>query len=65
MTVKDKLRQEIEVLSDQMAEEVYCFVRFIEVEKEKEKFTGFAQKVSEQSFQHIWDNQEDAAYDKL
>ena len=65
MTIKDKLKQEIEGLSDETVKEAYYFIKFIEIEKEKEKLTKFAQKISEQSFLRVWDNREDSAYDRL
>ena len=65
MTVKEKLKQEIDELSEDTAEEVFYFVKFIETEKEKKMFNRIAQKTSEPSFIKIWDNPEDAAYDKL
>ncbi len=65
MTVKEMIKNEIDKLPENMLVEVYDFVRFLETKKERELLTQAAQKMSETSFEKIWDNEEDSAYDKL
>lgn len=65
MTVKEMLKKEIDKLPESMLIEIYDFVRFLETKKERELLTKASQKMSETSFQKIWDNEEDSAYDKL
>ncbi|MGR3317776.1 MAG: toxin-antitoxin system, antitoxin component, Xre family protein [Candidatus Anammoxibacter sp.] len=65
MTVKEMVKKEIDKLPENMFVEVYDFVRFLETKKEKALHTQCAQKMSEISFEKIWDNEEDSVYDKL
>jgi hypothetical protein len=65
MTVKEMIRQEIDKLPENMLIEVYDFVRFLETRKDRELLTKASQKMSEASFEKIWNNEEDSAYDKL
>lgn len=65
MTVKEMIKKEIEKLPENMLVEVYDFVRFLETKKDKELLTQTSQKMSEISFEKIWNNEEDSDYDKL
>lgn len=65
MSVKELIKKEIDKLPENMLAEVYDFVRFLEVKKERELLVRASQKLSRSSFERIWDNEEDAAYDRL
>ena len=65
MTVKEMIKNEIDKLPENMLVEVYDFVRFLETKQERELLTQASQKMSETSFEKIWNNEEDSAYDKL
>lgn len=65
MTVKEMIKKEIEKLPENMLVEVYDFVRFLETKKDRELLTQTSQKMSEISFEKIWNNEEDSEYDKL
>ncbi|MCR4315716.1 MAG: toxin-antitoxin system, antitoxin component, Xre family protein [Planctomycetes bacterium] len=63
MTVKEELIEEIEKLPEELAQEVFRFLRFIESEEEKRSLAKSAQKMSESSFEKYWDNELDAECD--
>ena len=65
MTVKEMIKKEIDKLPENMLVEVYDFVRFLETKKERELLTQASQKMSEISFEKIWNDEEDSEYDKL
>ncbi|MCP4265508.1 MAG: toxin-antitoxin system, antitoxin component, Xre family protein [Candidatus Brocadiaceae bacterium] len=65
MTVKEMIKKEIDKLPENMLVEVYDFVSFLETKKERELLTQASRKISETSFEKIWNNEEDSAYDKL
>ena len=65
MSVKELIKKEIDNLSEDLAEEVYNFVKFIEIRNEKNLFAEFSQRLSNESFRKIWDNEEDAIHDSL
>ena len=65
MSVKELLKIEIEKLPDNLAPEVYNFIIFLESQKDKQELARSVQALSEVSFEKIWDNEEDALYDKL
>ncbi len=65
MTVKEMIKKEIDKLPENMLVEVYDFVRFLETKKGRELLTQASRKISETSFEKIWNNGEDSAYDKL
>lgn len=48
-----------------MLAEVLDFIQFIEQKHEKGVLMQVAQKLSERSFEKVWDDEEDAVYDKL
>ena len=65
MSVKELIKKEIDNLSEDLAEEVYNFVIFLESRREKNLFAKLSQELSTPSFQKIWDNEEVAIYDNL
>lgn len=65
MLVKERIIKEIDKLPENMLIEIYDFVKFLEMKKEKELLTSASQKISEESFDKIWNNEEDSIYDKL
>jgi mRNA-degrading endonuclease RelE of RelBE toxin-antitoxin system len=65
MSVKEMLKREIDSLPEEILKEIYDFVKFLEFKSEKEMLAKVSQRLSESSFQKIWDNEEDAVYDSL
>ena len=65
MLVKERIIKEIDKLPENMLIEIYDFVKYLEMKKEKELLTSASQKISESSFDEIWNNEEDSVYDKL
>jgi hypothetical protein len=63
--MKDRIKDEVDKLPDNILAEVYDFIKFLEERKEKAILVKSAQDLSATSFQKIWDNEEDAVYDKL
>jgi len=60
---KQRFLKELEGLSEEKINEVYDFIAFL---REREKLsTPMITKLSEPSFNRIWDNEEDSAYDDL
>jgi ABC-type glycerol-3-phosphate transport system substrate-binding protein len=58
------LIEKIRLLPPQRQAEVEDFVDFL-AQKEEQKLTVAAMKMSEKSFEKVWDNEEDAVYDEL
>lgn len=65
MSMKDEIKNEVDKLPDNILAEVYDFIKFLEVRKEKAILAKASQDLSATSFQKIWDNEEDAVYDNL
>jgi len=65
MSLRELIKKEIDGLPENILIEVYDFMQFLEVRKEKNLLARASQELSVPSFQKIWDNEEDAAYDKL
>lgn len=65
MSVKDLIKNEIEKLPENLLEEVFDFIRFLEIKREKNLLTRASQKLSVTTFEKVWDNEEDAVYDSL
>ncbi|HLE87898.1 MAG TPA: DUF2281 domain-containing protein [Candidatus Brocadiaceae bacterium] len=65
MTVKEMIKTEIEKLPENLLAEVFDFIQFLEMKKEKNLLAKASQKLSTASFEKIWDNKEDAVYDSL
>ncbi len=61
MSIREKLVEKIKghEESDQFLQAVYDFIRYLEFKQEQEIYS----KLSEKSFDTIWNNDEDAAYD--
>jgi hypothetical protein len=57
----DKIRQ----LPPQRMAEVEDFVDFLRARDDEQRLTHAAAKASEASFAQVWDNDEDAAYDRM
>lgn len=59
------LFEKIKQLPPQRMAEVEDFVDFLREREAEHRLTHAAAKVSEASFAQIWDNDEDAAYDRM
>jgi hypothetical protein len=57
----DKIKQ----LPPQRMAEVEDFVDFLRAREDEHRLTQAAAKASEASFAQVWDNDEDAAYDRM
>ena len=57
----DKIKQ----LPPQRMAEVEDFVDFLREREAEQRLTRAAAKASEASFSQVWDNDEDAAYDRM
>jgi hypothetical protein len=65
-TVQEQsLIAKIKLLSPQRITEVEDFIDFLRAREEDIRLTQAAAKASEASFAEVWDNDEDAAYDRL
>ena len=65
MSVKELIKNEVDRLPENLLVEVYDFMQFLEVKKERNLLAKASQELSAPSFQKIWDNEEDAVYDNL
>ena len=66
MTTSDQvLLDKIKQLPPQRVAEVEDFVDFLRAREDELRLTFAASKASEASFGHVWDNDEDAAYDRM
>jgi len=65
MTVKDLIKQEVEKLPESALAEVLDFIQFLELKREKGLLAKGMQQLSRKSFDAVWNNEEDAAYDNL
>jgi hypothetical protein len=59
--ILDKLQQ----LSPEKIAEVEDFVDFLQQRELENQMTKAAAQVAEPAFQNVWDNSEDAVYDRL
>jgi hypothetical protein len=59
--IMDKLQR----LSPEKIAEVEDFVDFLQQRELENQMTKAAAQVAEPSFQNVWDNSEDAVYDRL
>ncbi len=59
------LMEKIQILPPEKIAEVEDFVDFLQQRSERQHLTRTATKLSEVSFQKIWDNPDDAVYDEL
>ena len=66
MTAAEKtLIEKIRQLPPQRMAEVEDFVDFLRTREDEQSLTRAAAKASEASFAQVWDNDEDAAYDRM
>ena len=65
MSVKDLIRNEIERLPENLLQEVFDFIQFLETKRDKMLLVKASQALSQTSFERIWDNEDDAVYDSL
>jgi len=65
MSVRELIKNEIDRVSEDILPEILDFIQFLELKKEKTILAKTCQSLSERSFDKIWDNDEDAVYDKL
>ena len=59
------LMEKIRQLSPQRAAEVKDFVDFLHSREDVQRHTRAPTKVSEASFAQVWDNDDDAVYDRM
>lgn len=59
------LMEKIITLPPEKVAEVEDFVDFLRLRMEDRRLTQAAMKLSEEAFQMVWDNPDDAVYDKL
>ncbi len=64
MQSEEILFEKMKILPPQKIAEVIDFVDFL-VQKEERKLVISATKLSENTFEKIWDNEEDSVYDEL
>jgi hypothetical protein len=65
MLDKELIKKEIDKLPEDVLAEVFDFIQFLEGKRERDLFVRSSQELSTTSFQRIWDNDEDAAYDTV
>ncbi|MGR3310764.1 MAG: DUF2281 domain-containing protein [Candidatus Brocadiales bacterium] len=65
MSVKEMIKEEIDKLPEDILEEVFNFIQFLESKKGKTMLAKTSQELSIASFQKVWDNEEDAIYDTI
>jgi hypothetical protein len=63
--LEQTLIEKIESLPPERVSEVEDFVDFLRLREEDRRLVRSSAKLSEAAFQRVWDNPEDAAYDKL
>jgi hypothetical protein len=61
----ENLIQKIRDLPPERIEEVDDFVDFLRSRQQEKLLVRAAEKLSESTFKQVWDNPEDADYDKL
>jgi hypothetical protein len=65
MLDKELIKKEIDKLPEDVLAEVFDFIQFLERKRERDLLVRSSQELSTTSFQRIWDNDEDAAYDTI
>ncbi len=65
MSVKEILKNEIDNLPENLLQEVFDFIQFLENKRERTRLTKASQELSKTTFEKVWDNKEDAVYDAL
>jgi hypothetical protein len=64
-SIPDSLVDKIQQLPPERVEEVQDFVDFLLARDRDASLTTAASRLSEDAFQRVWDNPEDAVYDDL
>lgn len=64
-TTEQVLIEKIKQLPPQRLAEVEDFIDFLRTREDEQRLTQAAAKASEASFAAVWNNDEDAAYDRL
>lgn len=62
---EQKLIEKIRSLPPEKLAEVEDFVDFLRLREQDRELTRAAARLSEEAFQKVWDNPDDAEYDKL
>ena len=65
MLDKELIKREIDKLPEDVLQEIFDFIQFLETRKERDLLARFSQELSIGSFRRIWDNEEDAVYDTV
>lgn len=65
MIIKEQVIREIENLPDESLEEVFDFIKFLELRKSHLSLIEASRNLSQSVFQAVWDNEEDSVYDSL
>ena len=65
MLDKELIKKEIDKLPEDILAELFDFIQFLERRRERDLFVRSSRELSATSFQRIWDNDEDAAYDMI
>ena len=63
--IQKLLIEKIRQLPPRRVAEVEDFVDFLHAREDEQRLTHAATKASEASFASVWDNDEDAAYDRM
>ena len=64
MSVKEIIKNEIDRLPENLLREILDFIQFLEARREMTRLVNASQEMSRQSFDRVWDNDEDEVYDK-
>ena len=62
---EESILEKLKSLPPERVAEVEDFVDFLRVRAEEQRFVKSATKASEPAFKKVWDNPEDADYDRL
>lgn len=65
LAIKEMIVNEIDRLPENYLIEVFDFIKFLEVKRERSILVKASQQLSTTSFEKIWNNEEDAVYDRL
>ncbi len=65
MSIKSLVKNEIDELPEDIVLEIFDYLKFIKSKNERDLLVKNSQKLSESSFEKIWDNKEDSIYDDL
>jgi len=65
MSVKDLIKNEVDRLPESVLIQVYEFIQALEARNDSDDRVKSSMEQSAASFQRIWDNDDDAAYDNL